>query len=153
MSTAVSQSNKRTNKQKQSSFVGDTSLNEQKHPTKAKEEAEREASAAVRVARLHFDATETALREFFSGCGEIVQVDIPLHNTGKHKGHAFVTFDSDQGGAAACKMHQIQMMGRQIEVSYAPAASYACATHKSNHHSVKTKEHCEQVLLPLEHVL
>merc|ERR1711966_318845 len=118
----------------------DSSDEEEEKPAKrAREEPAAEAPAKkfkadadgnegpcprVFVGGLSFDATEDALREFFADCGEIIDLYMPMNDWGdKPKGHAFITFDSDEGGAMACEKNEAEMMGRWLRINYAPKAN------------------------------
>jgi len=94
----------------------------------------------VFVGGLSFDATEDSLREFFADCGEIIDMYMPMNDWGdKPKGHAFVTFDSDEGGAKACEKNEAEMMGRWLRINYAPKAASAAKSWGSTPYVPKEK--------------
>jgi len=57
------------------------------------------------VGNLSFDTVADSLREFFSECGEIRDVRIPMRDDGKPKGFAHVEFDSPEAAKAAMAMN------------------------------------------------
>ena len=80
----------------------------------------------VFVGALSYECTEDAVREFFAHCGEIVDLYMPMNDWGdKPKGHAFITFNSDEGAAAACEKHEAEFLGRWLRVNYAPKQNLA----------------------------
>ena len=73
------------------------------------------------VGNLAYTATQQEITEFFSAYGEVQEVAIPTdRETGRPRGFAFVTFDSEQSAQAAVAQANGQdFSGRQLKVSIA----------------------------------
>jgi hypothetical protein len=70
-----------------------------------KDFAARRALSAF-VKHLPEDATEDSIRELFSPCGTINHIKIGMdHATGRHKGFAYVEFETAEHVEAACKLN------------------------------------------------
>jgi RNA recognition motif-containing protein len=73
------------------------------------------------VGNLSYDATEDGVRTLFTKAGTVVSVDmIKDRDTGRMKGFAFVTMDSDEEAQNAIKLLNEKMMDdRAIRVDLA----------------------------------
>ena len=63
---------------------------------------------------MSYETTEETLNDFFSECGEIVDVRIAMSVGGKSRGFAHVEFDSAESSAKACKLAGEEIDGRPV---------------------------------------
>ncbi|EGC34027.1 hypothetical protein DICPUDRAFT_11237, partial [Dictyostelium purpureum] len=70
------------------------------------------------VARnIAFSVDETLVKEFFQGCGKITRVSLPTYeDSGRLKGFAFVSFDSEEAVDKAIALAGTMFEGREIQV-------------------------------------
>jgi cold-inducible RNA-binding protein len=77
-------------------------------------------SQKVYVGNLAYTITQDELREFFSPCGEISDVSIPVdRETRRARGFAFVEFKDRDAIKAAMDMTGQSLKGRTVNVSEA----------------------------------
>jgi cold-inducible RNA-binding protein len=61
--------------------------------------------------------SEDELRDFFRGCGRIVDIHLPKdRNTGKPRGIAFVRFEEKQDADEGLKLNERELGGRRVGV-------------------------------------
>jgi RNA recognition motif-containing protein len=71
----------------------------------------------VRVFGLNYETTESDVREFFSDCGPITKVDLPVfEDSGRSKGYCGVSFQSPKAVAQAVKLNGTELQGRWLSV-------------------------------------
>lgn len=72
------------------------------------------------VGNLAFSTTKEELESVFSQFGHITEVKIPIdRDTGRVRGFAFVTFETQEQAEAALKMDGTDLNGRPIRVNVA----------------------------------
>lgn len=72
------------------------------------------------VGNLAFSTTKEELEAAFSVYGTVVEVKIPIdRDTGRVRGFAFVTFDSQQAAEKALALDGTELNGRPIRVNVA----------------------------------
>lgn len=92
---------------------------------KAAQRAARSAATAF-VKHLPDDATEAVLRELFAGCGTPRHIKFGIDkSTGRHRGFAYVEFETPEELDAACKLNGTHLGGKTLFVakSNPPVAS------------------------------
>ena len=84
------------------------------------------------VGNLTYTTGEVELRDAFSGCGAIEEIEIVSDRyTGRPRGFAFVTFSSeDEGRAAIAKLNGADLAGNRLNVSEAKARESVSASGK-----------------------
>ena len=74
----------------------------------------------IYVGNLPYKTTEEDLRELFGAHGAVADVKlITERETGRSKGFAFVTFETEQGVQGALTLHGAEFGGRQLKVAVA----------------------------------
>ncbi len=75
----------------------------------------------IYVGNLSYGTSESVLREFFSDCGEIVEVKlITDRHTGKSKGFGFITFTLQEAVEKAVdEKNGVELDGRTLKVNVA----------------------------------
>jgi heterogeneous nuclear ribonucleoprotein A1/A3 len=74
----------------------------------------------VYVGNLSYDTDENSLEDFFSSCGEITDLKlIKDRDTGRSKGFAFITFDSQEAMDKALQLNDQDLDGRKVRVNEA----------------------------------
>ena len=77
-------------------------------------------NAKVYVGNLPYSATEDDLRALFEPGGAVAEVRIIMdRETGRSKGYAFVTFETEEGATAALEKSGSDYSGRAIRVDRA----------------------------------
>ena len=72
------------------------------------------------IGNLPFKTDEDAIRQLFNNFGEILEVAIPKNReTGRPRGFAFVSFDTENSAKDAVSLHDTEVDGRQISVKIA----------------------------------
>lgn len=66
-----------------------------------------------------YDLTEEQLRQFFSQYGQVTDVYLPKHKSGRNKGFGFTTFDSEESLQAALQAEQYQIAGEVVRINRA----------------------------------
>lgn len=69
-------------------------------------------SSTIFVGNLGFRTTADALRNFFSECGDVKDVRIPMNEEGRPKGFAHVEFETSDAAQAALKYNGEELDGR-----------------------------------------
>jgi len=72
--------------------------------------------AQVYVGGLAWSAGPDDLKEHFSGCGEVVYVNIPTGDDGRSRGYGIVGFATASQSQAAIRMTDTEILGRSILV-------------------------------------
>merc|ERR1711920_405122 len=111
--------------------------NEKKLDQKQEQET---TQVTVYVGSLAFDCSEENLREHFGKCGDINAVNLPLNETGKPKGIAFIRFASEKSAAKALKLHASVLLGKKLKVNLAGTKSEG----RENNQGKKQKQKQEQ---------
>ena len=71
----------------------------------------------VRVNGMPYETTEDSLKEFFKDCGAIKAVDMPLwEDSGRSKGFANITFESEKAAQACVAMNGATMGTRWLKI-------------------------------------
>ena len=74
----------------------------------------------VFIGNLPFSTQKSELQEVFEKFGSITEIHIPVdRQTGKSRGFAFVTFETEEASQNALKMNDQEMNGRTIKVHMA----------------------------------
>lgn len=74
----------------------------------------------VFIGNLPFSTQKSELQEVFEKFGSITEIHIPVdRQTGKSRGFAFVTFETEEASQAALEMNGQEMNGRTIKVHMA----------------------------------
>lgn len=72
------------------------------------------------VGNLSYQTTSDDLRESFASFGDIAELKlITDRDTGRSKGFAFVTYETNEAAEAALSLNDTTLDGRQIKVNYA----------------------------------
>ena len=75
---------------------------------------------SIYIANLSFKLSEEDLKKHFSQFGHIEDVRIPTdRDTGKPRGFAFVTFDSNEAASNALSLNGKELDGRTLRVDVA----------------------------------
>lgn len=83
---------------------------------------EKHTENTVFVGNISFDTSETEISAFFTPCGTITQLSVPMDRaTGKHKGIAFVTFADFKGVMQALARDNDELGGRNVKVKKSDA--------------------------------
>eukprot|EP00929_Paragymnodinium_shiwhaense_P103452 TRINITY_DN6696_c0_g1_i1.p1 TRINITY_DN6696_c0_g1~~TRINITY_DN6696_c0_g1_i1.p1 ORF type:complete len:354 (-),score=95.51 TRINITY_DN6696_c0_g1_i1:359-1420(-) len=90
--------------------------------TKAEEDVDKDPFQ-VFVGGLPFKHKEEILRRDFGECGTITRLDYPKDDSGRGKGYAFISFDSEEGALAALKYDCEAYAGRTLKVNRAGEAA------------------------------
>lgn len=78
----------------------------------------------VYVSNLNYSITKDELRDFFSQCGEVLDISIPVdRDSGRSRGFAFVEFADEQNIQAAMQLAGQELKGRNVNVSEAKERS------------------------------
>ncbi|MAZ44244.1 MAG: RNA-binding protein [Legionellales bacterium] len=71
----------------------------------------------VYVGNIPYNFSQDDLRSAFESCGAITDVHIPMERqTGRPRGFAFVTFESNEAAQAALKLNGQEIGGRAVKV-------------------------------------
>jgi cold-inducible RNA-binding protein len=74
----------------------------------------------IYIGNIPFNTDETSLRSVFSSCGSIEDVHIPTdRESGRARGFAFVTFDTEEAATKALEKNGEDLGGRQLRISLA----------------------------------
>ena len=72
------------------------------------------------IGNLSFSATEEDIRTAFAAYGDVVEIHRPVdRDTGRPKGFAFVTMETQSEAQNALKLDGAEINGRQVRVSMA----------------------------------
>ena len=66
-----------------------------------------------------YDLTEQQLRDFFSQYGNVTDVYLPKHKSGRNKGFGFTTFGSEEGLTAALAAQEYVIAGDIVKINRA----------------------------------
>lgn len=78
------------------------------------------SQSKIYVGNLSYRTSEEDLAEEFGKHGEIVELKLILdRDTGRSKGFAFITFADEEAAKDSLKLHDSNLDGRQIKVSFA----------------------------------
>ena len=66
-----------------------------------------------------YDLTEQQLRDFFNQYGNITDVYLPKHKSGRNKGFGFTTFDSEEGLQSALSAQEYIIGGDIVKINRA----------------------------------
>ena len=66
-----------------------------------------------------YDLTEQQLRDFFNQFGNVTDVYLPKHKSGRNKGFGFTTFDSDEGLCSALSAQEYVIGGDVVKINRA----------------------------------
>ena len=78
----------------------------------------------VYVGNLNYTITQDDLREFFTPCGNVTDVSIPVdRDTRRARGFAFVEFEENEAIKAAMELTGTTLKGRAVNVSEAKERS------------------------------
>ena len=77
-------------------------------------------SSKFYVGNLSYDTTESQLRDFFQGCGEIKEIKIITdYQTKRSKGFGFITFAPDVDSSLVLKLNGNELDGRKVNIDTA----------------------------------
>eukprot|EP01080_Neovahlkampfia_damariscottae_P003932 gene3932-7142_t len=71
---------------------------------------------SIFVGNLSFDTTEDTLQSTFEKFGKVTKVYMPLNESGRSKGFAFVTYENKESQEAATKLNRTELDKREIRV-------------------------------------
>ena len=72
---------------------------------------------SIRVFGLNYETTEKDIREFFEGCGKIVEITFPtFDDSGRSKGYCGVLFQSPKAVAKAVELDGQELHGRWLRI-------------------------------------
>lgn len=72
------------------------------------------------VGNLSYQTTEDDLRQFFNDCGPVETLKLIMdRETGRSKGFAFVTFETEDAAKAGIELSGTELDGRQLRISEA----------------------------------
>jgi nucleolin len=80
-------------------------------------------STTLFVGNLGFKTTQAGLKDFFSSCGEVKEVRIPMGDDGRPKGFAHIEFDSNASAQAATKLNGQELDGRALRLDISQKSS------------------------------
>ena len=66
-----------------------------------------------------YDLTEQQLRDFFNQYGNVTDVYLPKHKSGRNKGFGFTTFDSEDGLRSALSAQEYMIGGMVVKINRA----------------------------------
>ena len=66
-----------------------------------------------------YDLTEQQLRDFFNQYGNVTDVYLPKHKSGRNKGFGFTTFDTEEGLRSALSAQQYNIGGDVVKINRA----------------------------------
>lgn len=72
--------------------------------------------STVCVKNLSYDLDENAIRNYFSRCGQVINVRRPLDENGSPKGFCFIDFAKGEHASAALELNETALSGRMITV-------------------------------------
>ena len=68
------------------------------------------------VGNLGFKTQEWQIKKFFDECGDIVQVNIAMEDSGRAKGFAHVQFSTPEGAARGLELNGLTLDGRAVRL-------------------------------------
>ena len=72
------------------------------------------------VANLAYETDEQELREFFSECGHVTEVNIVMdRETHRSRGFGFVAFDTEDAAQKALGLNGVTLAGRPLKIDKA----------------------------------
>jgi RNA recognition motif-containing protein len=93
----------------------------------------------VRVFGLNYDSTVEKVKEFFSPCGEIVEVEFPVfEDSQRSKGFCGLTFSEKAGATAAVEKDGVEFEGRWLRIQRGKMFATWDKTKKVNESETKT---------------
>ncbi|OKL63757.1 hypothetical protein UA08_00030 [Talaromyces atroroseus] len=102
-----------------STFVGD-GLNLQVKISDPSQKQDRHGpmyeGREIHVSNVHFEASESDLKDLFAKYGAIETVRIPRKVNGEHRGFGFIIFSTKEEATAALAMHKQEFRGRPLQV-------------------------------------
>ena len=87
-----------------------------KAPRENQNKSSKSTGFSIFVGNLSFKCTEKGIRNFFSECGNVVDVRIAKNEDGKLKGFAHVDFDSKEAVEKAIKKNGEELDGRKLRI-------------------------------------
>jgi nucleolin len=94
-----------------------SSKKRKRQETATRESGPNYAPLTVRVFGLAYTSTEKDIRDFFSACGTIVELDIPLwEDSGRIKGFCQITFLSEENVDRAVQLDGKELNGRWLRI-------------------------------------
>ncbi len=66
-----------------------------------------------------YDLSEQQLRDFFNQYGNVTDVYLPKHKSGRNKGFGFTTFDSEEGLRSALSAQEYLIGGDMVKITRA----------------------------------
>lgn len=66
-----------------------------------------------------YDLTEQQLKDFFNQYGNVTDVYLPKHKSGRNKGFGFTTFDSEEGLRSALSAQEYMIGGDMVKINRA----------------------------------
>jgi nucleolin len=82
-------------------------------------------STTLFVGNLGFKTTQAGLKDFFSSCGEVKDVRIPMGDDGRPKGFAHIEFDSHASVKSAAALNGQELDGRALRLDISQKSSSA----------------------------
>jgi len=88
---------------------------------KIESNGETDGKTKVRLGNLSFelDGKEEDIKQLFSDCGEIKNVEMVTRKDGRFAGVAIIEFESAEGAASSLEKNETEFFGRKMFVTYA----------------------------------
>lgn len=82
------------------------------------EDDKRQATTKIYVRGLAWRASEDEIHDYFTACGEIESLELPLQDDGRSSGTAIITFKESAGSSAAIELNGQEFQGRWLSIKY-----------------------------------
>ncbi|KAL7507650.1 hypothetical protein ACHAXN_005326 [Cyclotella atomus] len=103
---------------KRKSEAEDSSSKNKRQAVPEGEDVPDEENPKVYVRGLPWRATHQEVKDFFTECGAIKSVELPLMGDGRSSGTAIIEFDSPEGSAKAMEQNGADFNGRWLNIKY-----------------------------------
>merc|ERR1712151_845271 len=77
-----------------------------------------ETNLKMYIRGLPWKATEDEVREYFSSCGEIISIEMPIMDDGRSSGTAIINFKTKQGCETCLELNGLDFNGRWLNIKY-----------------------------------
>jgi RNA recognition motif-containing protein len=103
---------------KRKSEAEDSSSKNKRQAVPEGEDVPDEENPKVYVRGLPWRATHQEVKDFFTECGAIKSVELPLMGDGRSSGTAIIEFDSPEGSAKAMEQNGADFNGRWLNSKF-----------------------------------